>query len=85
MLFQKASDSPQEHWWWDTSKSNDGGAVNDPEIRFFFKRVLEKRTNDSTRQEPWDKVYTLHPPKVENMVHLKMDGFLQVRFISYSF
>jgi len=32
----------QEHWWWDTAKPNDGGAVNDPEIRNFLKRVLDK-------------------------------------------
>ena len=25
----------KEHWWWDTYKTNDGGAVNDPVIRKF--------------------------------------------------
>nr|XP_054758103.1 uncharacterized protein LOC129264279 [Lytechinus pictus] len=25
----------KEHWWWDTWKTNDGGAVNDPKLRHF--------------------------------------------------
>ncbi|XP_030854704.1 uncharacterized secreted protein ARB_06907 [Strongylocentrotus purpuratus] len=25
----------KEHWWWDTWKTNDGGAVNDPKLRDF--------------------------------------------------
>jgi hypothetical protein len=27
----------KEHWWWDTKTSNDGGAVNDAQLRRFFK------------------------------------------------
>ena len=30
----------QEHWWWDTEKSNDGGCVNDGKVRDFFTQVL---------------------------------------------
>ncbi len=28
----------QNHWWWDTYKTNDGGAVNDPYIRKFLAK-----------------------------------------------
>eukprot|EP00927_Polykrikos_kofoidii_P034514 TRINITY_DN29275_c0_g1_i1.p1 TRINITY_DN29275_c0_g1~~TRINITY_DN29275_c0_g1_i1.p1 ORF type:complete len:1064 (+),score=172.94 TRINITY_DN29275_c0_g1_i1:62-3193(+) len=28
--------SGKDHWWWDTEKSNDGGVVNDPQMRDFF-------------------------------------------------
>lgn len=38
----------KEHWWWDTAKPNDGGAVNDPEIRNFLKRVLDKEKAPSS-------------------------------------
>ena len=30
----------KEHWWWDTMRPNDGGAVNDEEMRSFFESVL---------------------------------------------
>eukprot|EP00435_Cladocopium_sp_Y103_P065636 s1517_g27.t1 len=40
----------KEHWWWDTTKPNDGGAVNDPEIRNFLKRVLDKEKSPSSRR-----------------------------------
>ena len=30
----------KEHWWWDTLAPNDGGAVNDEEMRGFFASVL---------------------------------------------
>ncbi|ESO96501.1 hypothetical protein LOTGIDRAFT_159918 [Lottia gigantea] len=30
----------KEHWWWDTSKTNDGGAVNDEPIRDFVTKHL---------------------------------------------
>ena len=29
----------KEHWWWDTSRPNDGGALNDEEMRSFFASV----------------------------------------------
>ncbi|XP_041353509.1 uncharacterized secreted protein ARB_06907-like isoform X2 [Gigantopelta aegis] len=32
----------KEHWWWDTRETNDGGAVNDKEIRDFMARHLNK-------------------------------------------
>ncbi|CAE7035916.1 FMP42, partial [Symbiodinium natans] len=31
-----------EHWWWDTKTSNDGGAVNDPEMRQFYASCLQR-------------------------------------------
>ena len=30
----------KKHWWWDTERQNDGGALNDAEMRSFFKSVL---------------------------------------------
>jgi len=30
----------QGHWWWDTKEANDGGAVNDGEMRGFFTKIL---------------------------------------------
>lgn len=27
----------KEHWWWDTKSPNDGGAVNDAQLRRFFR------------------------------------------------
>lgn len=31
----------KQHWWWDTYKSNDGGAVNDDLMRNFYSTCLE--------------------------------------------
>ncbi|RUS76488.1 hypothetical protein EGW08_015742 [Elysia chlorotica] len=28
-----------EHWWWDTKEANDGGCVNDGQIRAFFDQI----------------------------------------------
>ena len=36
----------KEHWWWDTYHTNDGGVVNDPEVRSF----AIKNSKYSTRQ-----------------------------------
>ena len=30
----------KEHWWWDTVRENDGGALNDAEMRGFFDAAL---------------------------------------------
>ena len=30
----------KEHWWWDTTYTNDGGALDDGQLRKFWKRVL---------------------------------------------
>jgi hypothetical protein len=30
----------KEHWWWDSYETNDGGALDDPQLRRFFKRAL---------------------------------------------
>ncbi|KAK3093303.1 hypothetical protein FSP39_013879 [Pinctada imbricata] len=32
----------KEHWWWDTWKTNDGGAVNDPQLRDFTNKLVSK-------------------------------------------
>eukprot|EP01097_Dermamoeba_algensis_P008006 TRINITY_DN5184_c0_g1_i1.p1 TRINITY_DN5184_c0_g1~~TRINITY_DN5184_c0_g1_i1.p1 ORF type:complete len:451 (+),score=128.00 TRINITY_DN5184_c0_g1_i1:154-1506(+) len=34
--------SGKDHWWWDTSKANDGGVMFDPKVRSFFKTRLNK-------------------------------------------
>lgn len=34
--------SGKEHWWWDTSASNDGGVINDPRMRAFYAHCREK-------------------------------------------
>ena len=31
----------KQHWWWDTHKSNDGGAVNDDLMRKFYSSCLQ--------------------------------------------
>ena len=33
----------KEHWWWDTHKPNDGGAVWDAQIRTFVQRALKQQ------------------------------------------
>eukprot|EP00759_Apiculatamorpha_spiralis_P019380 PhF_6_TR25452/c0_g1_i13/m.35213 len=30
----------KEHWWWDSNKPNDGGCMNDEEIRNFLSKVV---------------------------------------------
>ncbi|XP_055880964.1 uncharacterized protein LOC106057948 [Biomphalaria glabrata] len=30
-----------EHWWWDTKETNDGGCVNDAQIRKFISKISE--------------------------------------------
>ncbi|KAK3790655.1 hypothetical protein RRG08_048780 [Elysia crispata] len=30
-----------EHWWWDTKEANDGGCVNDGQIRQFMKQIKD--------------------------------------------
>lgn len=43
----------QEHWWWDTQTSNDGGAVNDPEMRGFYASCLGQRQTSDRRRARW--------------------------------
>ncbi|XP_033104012.1 uncharacterized secreted protein ARB_06907-like [Anneissia japonica] len=39
----------KEHWWWDTWKTNDGGAVNDPQLRNFMSEYsLVSSTTDQS-------------------------------------
>lgn len=45
--------SREEHWWWDTDEPNDGGAVNDPEIRHFVARVLTEQAAETPRRREW--------------------------------
>ncbi|XP_071799863.1 uncharacterized protein [Asterias amurensis] len=37
----------KEHWWWDTWKTNDGGAVNDPQVNNFTKKAAKRFENRS--------------------------------------
>merc|ERR1712130_617712 len=32
----------KEHWFWDTYRTNDGGVVNDVEMRKFLKKCIQK-------------------------------------------
>eukprot|EP00439_Symbiodinium_sp_Y106_P074555 s69_g14.t1 len=43
----------KEHWWWDTKTSNDGGAVNDPEMRGFYASCLGQRQTPDRRRARW--------------------------------
>ena len=38
--------SGKEHWWWDTSASNDGGVINDPRMRAFYAHCREKAAKE---------------------------------------
>ena len=39
----------KEHWWWDTHTENDGGVMNDGEMRAFFARVASHREPETRR------------------------------------
>ena len=30
----------KEHWWWDTHKANDGGALNDSVVGLIYYNIL---------------------------------------------
>ena len=36
------------HWWWDSISSNDGGVVNDEQIRQFYQKCWLKIVEDSS-------------------------------------
>ncbi|KAK7493419.1 hypothetical protein BaRGS_00015319, partial [Batillaria attramentaria] len=38
-----------EHWWWDTWETNDGGAVNDKQMRGFAEKCLSALANGGSR------------------------------------
>ena len=41
----------KEHWWWDTAAPNDGGVVNDPQLRRFYQTALAQSSfNAKLRQ-----------------------------------
>ena len=40
----------KEHWWWDTLEANDGGAMDDEQLRAFFSRTLSDGTTSTSRQ-----------------------------------
>ncbi|CAD7943000.1 unnamed protein product [Amoebophrya sp. A120] len=31
----------KEHWWWDTNRPNDGGVLNDPRMRQWYKQIFQ--------------------------------------------
>ncbi|CAE8681570.1 unnamed protein product [Polarella glacialis] len=43
----------KEHWWWDTETSNDGGAVNDEQLRAFFRKCLARASGPAALSESW--------------------------------
>jgi predicted esterase len=36
----------KEHWWWDTKHTNDGGVMDDAQMRAFWKRCLAKEVDE---------------------------------------
>ena len=53
----------KEHWWWDTARPNDGGAVNDEEMRAFFARTLgPPGSRPQLPQLPSDFLLMSHSP-----------------------
>ena len=53
----------KEHWWWDTDRENDGGALNDDEMRAFFDRALATtpaRTRPALPELPDDFTLLAH-------------------------
>ncbi|CAE8684080.1 unnamed protein product, partial [Polarella glacialis] len=43
----------KEHWWWDTETSNDGGVVNDEQLRAFFRKCLARASGPAALSESW--------------------------------
>ena len=37
----------KEHWWWDSQEENDGGAMDDPQMRSFWKRAAATEAGGS--------------------------------------
>ena len=37
----------KEHWWWDSQQENDGGVMDDPQMRSFWKRALATEAGGS--------------------------------------
>ncbi|GFO46042.1 afadin-and alpha-actinin-binding protein [Plakobranchus ocellatus] len=42
----------QEHWWWDTKEANDGGCVNDGQIRKFFDKIATAEKSEAHSASP---------------------------------
>ncbi|XP_022094674.1 uncharacterized secreted protein ARB_06907-like [Acanthaster planci] len=42
----------KEHWWWDTWKTNDGGAVNDPQLRNFVNGAARQWWEGTPEDKP---------------------------------
>ena len=36
----------KEHWWWDTTKENDGGVSNDQTVRKFIRSIIENHEEE---------------------------------------
>lgn len=43
----------KEHWWWDTDTPNDGGAVNDLQIRNFFDQCFKRESGAAGLPAHW--------------------------------
>jgi pimeloyl-ACP methyl ester carboxylesterase len=74
------------HWFWDSNESNDGGVVNDPEVRSFIGTCLQ---TEARVVYPNQTFYTLFNPasssgragvKVEQQVHPYKKSVVHVRF-----
>ena len=54
----------KEHWWWDTERANDGGALNDDEMRAFFNSTLRgaEGTRPALPELPEEFVLVSHSP-----------------------
>eukprot|EP00929_Paragymnodinium_shiwhaense_P102151 TRINITY_DN65337_c0_g1_i1.p1 TRINITY_DN65337_c0_g1~~TRINITY_DN65337_c0_g1_i1.p1 ORF type:complete len:939 (+),score=30.74 TRINITY_DN65337_c0_g1_i1:59-2875(+) len=46
----------KEHWWWDTKVSNDGGAVNDEQMRSFYQTCHDREVGAASLQPKWSLV-----------------------------
>ena len=51
----------KEHWWWDTVSTNDGGALDDAQLRRFWKRVPVKTSNNII-MHPCDSIVQIPYP-----------------------
>lgn len=50
----------KEHWWWDTLQPNDGGAVNDVELRAFYRECFSRAAGPAALPAAWRLV--VHNP-----------------------
>lgn len=43
----------KDHWWWDTHTPNDGGAVNDQQVRTFFDHCFHRQSGAAVLPSRW--------------------------------